>query len=250
MIIVTGPGRSGTSFLAALYRELGFDPAGEWNAVTRSGFEAEEVTRINNKISLELGLPVRHESMWRLKRLQAAVARILPGRYGVAASDRLGSFESRLNREATWLRWESVQEVTERYGSELRRIAARYSVVKDPRFMWTLQVWAGAEVPIEHVLVSVRTLDEVIASHKRAGHMPEGVLPGHTRNVIVYAIGLGLSALWDRNIPHTVVRYPDYLEDPRNLYDAMRFPEPVSWERFEDVFKRICAPRHAEEAAE
>ena len=36
MIVVTGPGRSGTSLVAQLYRELGFDPGGRWHDDVRA----------------------------------------------------------------------------------------------------------------------------------------------------------------------------------------------------------------------
>ena len=45
MVIVTGPGRRSTSFVASVYRELGFDPLGEWRVDANSGFEAPEVLK-------------------------------------------------------------------------------------------------------------------------------------------------------------------------------------------------------------
>ena len=37
MIVITGPGRGGTSLIASLYRELGFDQGGEWFDDTNAG---------------------------------------------------------------------------------------------------------------------------------------------------------------------------------------------------------------------
>src|SRR5438034_4901812 len=56
MIIVTGPGRSGTSLVAAVYRELGLDPGGTWYPEIRAGFEDPEVIEVNKRIIRDLGL--------------------------------------------------------------------------------------------------------------------------------------------------------------------------------------------------
>ena len=56
MIIITGPGRSGTSLVAELYRDLGFDPGGAWNAEISAGREAEDIVRANLKIMHGLGV--------------------------------------------------------------------------------------------------------------------------------------------------------------------------------------------------
>ena len=56
MIIITGSGRSGTSFVARLYKELGFDPGGEWYPHSDSGLEELELVRLNELILQELGL--------------------------------------------------------------------------------------------------------------------------------------------------------------------------------------------------
>ena len=50
MIVITGPGRSGTTFLAMLYRELGFDPGGRWNPLLNAGMEARQFSEFNNEL--------------------------------------------------------------------------------------------------------------------------------------------------------------------------------------------------------
>jgi hypothetical protein len=48
MLIITGPGRSGTSLLALFCKELGFDPGGTWHDPVDAGLEYPPVVRINN----------------------------------------------------------------------------------------------------------------------------------------------------------------------------------------------------------
>jgi hypothetical protein len=55
MIIITGPGRAGTTFLAMLYRELGFDPGGRWNPLFNAGMEAREFRQLNSQLNETLG---------------------------------------------------------------------------------------------------------------------------------------------------------------------------------------------------
>lgn len=53
MLIITGPGRSGTSLLAQFCKELGFDPGGEWHDGVNAGMEFPVVVRINDAILKE-----------------------------------------------------------------------------------------------------------------------------------------------------------------------------------------------------
>ena len=135
MIVITGPGRSGTSFLADLYRKLKFDPGGGWDKNIRAGLEAADVVEINQQIAKDLKAPV-----------------------GPGPKAALGE-----------QRWDLVGELAEKYGPQLHEIAARYEVCKDPRFVWTLRVWLAAKVPIEHVVLTFRRVDDVIGSAQYAG---------------------------------------------------------------------------------
>ena len=53
MLIITGPGRSGTSLLAQFCKDLGFDPGGEWYDGVNAGLEYPVVVRINDAILKE-----------------------------------------------------------------------------------------------------------------------------------------------------------------------------------------------------
>ncbi len=50
MLIISGPGRSGTSVLAVFCKEMGFDPGGTWYDPTDAGMEYPLVARINDSI--------------------------------------------------------------------------------------------------------------------------------------------------------------------------------------------------------
>lgn len=56
MIIITGLGRSGTSVIARLYQELGFDLGGIWDPKINAGLESPDVVAVNDAIKKELGI--------------------------------------------------------------------------------------------------------------------------------------------------------------------------------------------------
>jgi hypothetical protein len=54
MLIITGPGRSGTSVLALYCQKMGYDPGGEWCDVLNAGLEDRRVVTINDALLREL----------------------------------------------------------------------------------------------------------------------------------------------------------------------------------------------------
>ncbi len=54
MLIITGPGRSGTSLLALFCREMGFDPGGTWHEFVDAGLEYPPVVRINSALQKDI----------------------------------------------------------------------------------------------------------------------------------------------------------------------------------------------------
>lgn len=54
MLIITGPGRSGTSVLAQFCRRMGYDPGGDWHAAVAAGLEDPAVVAINDRLIGEL----------------------------------------------------------------------------------------------------------------------------------------------------------------------------------------------------
>lgn len=230
MIVVTGLGRSGTSFVAALYRELGFEPGGRWFPEVRAGLEDHEVVRLNEQLvrDLGVGVPERELSprlrkvgewapwLWRRRqRLQP-----LPETFGLRPQ----------------VAWERFPRVVARYGPRLRKAAAERVVVKHPRFCWTIGVWAAAGAEIDHVLVCLRNLDAILASRRKAGMLEP---TDRSRNAFLYGLGLCIQSLVDHDIPHDFVRFPRMLEEPGELRAAMRFPEEVSDSDFQAAFENV-----------
>lgn len=219
MIVITGPGRSGTSFLADLYRRLNFDPGGGWDKNIRAGLEEAEVVEINTRICRDLKAPV-----------------------GPPPKPGLGD-----------QRWDLVGELAERYGPKLRELAADREVVKDPRFVWTLRVWLEAKAAIDHVVLTFRRVDDVIGSAQYAGmgQPKENVdQVNQSRSVIIYRMGSAITAVGEHDVPHSVLWFPDYLSDPDGLYDTLVFPRPVDHGKFLKAFKKTVNPEHVHFGAE
>jgi hypothetical protein len=213
LIVITGPGRSGTSFLADLYRKLKFDPGGGWDKNIRAGLEDAETVELNTQICRDLAAPV-----------------------GPPPKPALGQ-----------QRWHLVPELAEKYGPAMHALAAKREVTKDPRFVWTLRVWLEAKAAIDHVVLTFRRVDDVIGSAQYAGmgQPKENVEQvDQSRSVIIYRMGSVTTAVGEYKQPHSLLWFPDYLSDPDHLYDNLVFPRPVDRERFMKVFKKTVNPEH------
>ncbi len=53
MLVITGPGRSGTSVLALFCKEMGYDPGGAWHDPINAGLEYARVVQINDALLRE-----------------------------------------------------------------------------------------------------------------------------------------------------------------------------------------------------
>jgi hypothetical protein len=277
VIIITGVGRSGTSLVARLYRELGLDPGGAWDASINAGLEDPGVVRLNRAIMRDLGvgLPVDRNLEERpLVRVEGGgleareiarpdgglldstavrlPTRVVPGplrravrRHGeqaaAAVRARVRGMVGR-GRQLRAVRWETFGTVVERHGPAARELAAARAVAKDPRFAWTLGVWAAAGAPIDHVLVCVRDLGASVDSRLAAGHYPPTAREDAV-NVLVYGLGLCFGALHDHRLEHAVVRFPEILDAPGELLEAMRLPESSRREDFHAAFARVVDRR-------
>jgi hypothetical protein len=258
MIVITGPGRSGTSFLARVYQELGFDPVtggGGWDPAIRGGLEDVEIAALNGRLINELGL---RSPFWRLadpvRRLRAAIRPQMLAHLAAPADngDPGGSASPvqrlvdaivacTIGRHLRLLRWERLPDVAERYGGEMRRLALSRQVVKDPAFCLTLSTWATANAQIDHVVVSIRAIDASAAGLLRTGHLPRWAA-AIARDQVIYRLGLLLAALSEHRLDYSIVRFPDFLDDWEALYNALRFPEPVSRERLFGVLETLRRP--------
>lgn len=242
MIIITGPGRSGTSFVAELYRELGFDPGGGWNKWINAGLEASDVVRVNISILSDLGfgtLGPPTEGVQPRYRISRLWKRIAPAQL----QKNLLSIWYRLpltpGRRPGFVRWDCVDDLAAKYRSTLHEIAGSHEVVKDPRFCWTLGVWAAAGVEIEHVLLCTRSLDAMVQSRVTARHY-QGRSDASIKDSIAYGLGICITVLYDYRLPHRFIRFPDFLEDPDELYAAFKFPRAVTRDDFLKVVAKLA----------
>ena len=241
MIVITGPGRSGTSLIAQLYRDLGFDPGGDWVDEIAGGLEASEIVRLNEELLEALGLTPMGSPGGGLGRMRRAGKALVPTRMRVTLRRRLQRMPWMGRSEPAMLRWDRVRATAESFAPRLSSAAVKHEVVKDPRFFWTLPLWARAGIPIEHVLISIRNLDATAESRDRMDSN-RFTTEGGIRNSIAYGLGLTIFALEEARIPYSIVRFPDFLDDPSALYRAARFPRPVSEAEFTNEFERLRRP--------
>lgn len=251
MIVVTGPGRSGTSLLARLYQELGFDPVvggGGWEDTINGGLEDIEVGHLNLEIIHSLGMQSPPSLL--ADRVKSAIAP-RPAPAPQAPSDgstgpSVAGLGERvavavLGRRLRTMRWDRLDEVVERLGPRMRQIASTRQVVKDPQFCQTLHAWAAADAQVEQVVVTLRNTGATASGLLRTGHLPSWV-ESNAPNHVAYRLGLLFCALYDHRLEHAVLRFPDFLKEPEHVYDAIRFPAPVERDRFTEVFRSLVDP--------
>jgi hypothetical protein len=239
VIVVTGPGRSGTSFLAALYRELGMDPGGRWLDPVNAGLEAPDVVRLNLDLMDGLGLAAL-EVPPALAGVHRAAKRVLP----LGSRARLRSKLKRARRvrnEPSLIRWRSMDEVVARHGPRLRELSGQICVAKDPRFCWTLGAWAAAGATIDHVVLSVRSGGAMADSRRRAGHLKE-YTDDAVRNSFAYAMGMCMTAITDHRLSYSVVRFPDFIDSLDELYAALALPEEIAKDDLQAALGRLRDP--------
>ena len=227
MIVITGVGRSGTSFLAQLYRELGFDPGGQWLPAVNAGYEDDEVVGANELVARDLGL--RFLGGPHPAPTKTGLTRFLGRRRGprVGAADQFDTLAP-----------DRLQPAVERHRDRLCEVAATHVVAKDPRFCWTMPAWLRAGAAIDHVVLSTRSMEAVIASRRAAGHLRFRTEAAAT-NELIYALGLCLAALMEHDVPHSIVRFPHVLDCPEVLASQLHFPEQVPAVRVVDAVRTV-----------
>ena len=229
MIVITGVGRSGTSFLAQVYRELGFDPGGRWLPSVSAGYEDDEVVAANELVAHDLGLLFLGgpRPMPSTRAGQGFLAALRPRRPS-SSPDGFDTIEP-----------ERIQPAADDHAEHLRAVAATHQVVKDPRFCWTMPVWLRAGAAIDHVVLSTRSMDAVIASRRTAGHLRYRTEAAAT-NELIYALGVCLAALAEHDVPHTIVRFPHVLDCPETLASRLPLPEPVAADRIVEAVRSVA----------
>ena len=244
MIVITGPGRSGTSFLAALYRELGFDPGGRWESDVRAGLEHRDVVALNLIVGRALGVSVDLRRGGGVLKGLGALEHVSDGRVSPGLREPFTAVVDALRyHRATpdLMDWSAVDRVARRYGEAMRNLAKDRSVVKDPRFCWTLGAWLAGDVPVEAVVLAIRPLDAMTDSRVQAGmYTPRA--RDWARHNYCYGLGLLMTTATQYRVPLTTVRFPDFLEQPEALYDMLPLPAPRTRAEFLDAFAAVFDP--------
>lgn len=244
MIVITGPGRSGTSFLARLYKELGFDPGGRWLSFHDAGFEHPDVVAINVKVARAMGVSIRERRGGSTLEAAGQLVRLSEGRVPARLHRSIANAVDavRYRRDCPDLvKWESVEDVAARYGESMRELAKELTVVKDPRFCFTIAAWLASGADIEAVVFAIRPLDAMADSRVRTG-MYSGRARAWAKHNYAYGTGLLLLATSAHRLPVSMLRFPDFLEAPEELYGQLPLPEPRSQEEFVRAFEAVHDP--------
>jgi hypothetical protein len=247
MIVITGPGRSGTSLVAQICRDLGLDPGGVWNPAARAGFEDREIVRANRDIIRDLGIRGSGRRFGFLpdervpSRVKTFAKSMLPeqGQRQLRSMVRHPPWRSRHLMDV--IRWDRFERVVESHGDRLRRLSTSRLASKDPSFCWTLGVWSAAGAAIDHVVITIRSLDAMAQSRVSQDWLSPRSL-GAIKNWFAYGFGLLMSTVYDYRLSYGIARFPDFLQQPEQLYEALRFVDPVSYEQFLEVFNRHVKP--------
>ncbi len=245
VIVVTGPGRSGTSLLAALYRALGFDPGGRWMQDVHAGLEHRDVVALNLTVARALGVSVDLRRGGRVLEGLGLLEHVSDGRVSPELREPFTAAVDVLRyRRATpdLMDWSAVERVSQRYGEAMRTLAKDRPVVKDPRFCWTLGAWLAAGVPVEALVLAMRPLDAMTTSRVQAGMYSERAMQWARHNYC-YGLGLLMTTAAEYRLPLTILRFPDFLEKPDELYDQLPLPEPRTREEFRRAFASVFDPK-------
>ncbi len=124
MFVITGTGRSGTSFLASVLKRCGCEFRGGFSEKMRAGLEDPLVVSIN-------------ESMFRYFKLDIA---------------------------KDFLNQEQIEELSRIFADKLVKFSEVIKFVKDPRFCKTIEVWLKAGAKIDFVVICMRKDSEVVDS--------------------------------------------------------------------------------------
>jgi hypothetical protein len=249
VIVITGPGRSGTSFLASLYKELGFDPGGGWKPEENAGLEDSAFVRANERLLAALGSSAglsRDDSPGPDRGRGHTLNRVLDWRASqslLRSNERLATVVDGLRYRHAGLDlidWSALDAVVAEHGTSLVQLCAGTDVVKDPRFCWTLPAWLASGAPVSTIVLAVRALDAMVDSHRRLrGTVVEPHARSWAKNNVAYGIGLTVVTAADYRVPLHTFRYPDFLADPQDLYERLPFPQLRTWEEFSAAFEKL-----------
>lgn len=248
MIVITGPGRSGTSFLASVYREVGVDPGGSWEERVSAGLEDPAVTALNDRILSSLGV-----TALGAKTELPSVEKLLPGKAGarlkrLVPEDRRKALRRRIrngrwnqSRSVSLLTWRGVDDVTATYAEEMTEYASTHVLVKDPRFSWTLPVWLRSGASISHIIITTRDVNKMVDSRQAAEQLAFA-RRSDAINAMIYALGVSLTSSWDAGVPTLILRFPDFLSEPTETALALPKPTGISADDLARALRRLADP--------
>lgn len=192
MKIITGPGRSGTSFVAQIIDKLvGLSGDFLWEEDVRAGMESKEIVDLNKMLFFLNGKDTPYSTIWLSK--------------------------SEIDK-AKYLSESILKSMSDRYQGKW---------VKDPLFSKTLQIWIDCHVDVEMVIICTRKPSKMMESAKRTNRGFEPV--GEYQDWEIEAEMLARQGyLWDTilryGIPHLVIRYEHMEKDLQRGLEKL-FPD-------------------------
>ncbi|MGC2423710.1 MAG: hypothetical protein WA666_05080 [Nitrospirota bacterium] len=200
MIIITGIGRSGTSFTAKVLSDAGANLKGDWfDEKIRAGMEYKKVAEINNLL------------------IQGSASSL------DMAISRLGQ-------------------------SEIKSELSGSVIIKDPRFVLTLDLWLAAGTDVEHIVYCARDYKEIFDSSLKTGvggvgDVSNGVFIPTFNGAKVYFTYLErmfFKLAKDHGIPITTVNFPLSAE---NFSEFEKLAFLADKERLRNSWEKLRRPR-------
>lgn len=209
MKVITGSGRSGTSFVAKIIDQLtGLSGEYVWDETVRAGMETKEIVDLNKMLFYLNGKDAPYANLW-LNHHEIGKAKYCA---------------------------ESV----------LKKVAEQYEGkwVKDPLFSKTLQIWLDCHVNVEMVIMCTRQPLKSMLSAKKVnrGFEPANAYADWQIEAEMHA---RQGYLWDTVLrygtPHMIVRYEHMQDDLQRVLEAL-FPDHDP-KAIADLIKKEWAPQ-------
>ncbi len=235
MLVITGPGRCGTSLLARFCQELGCDTGGEWNQEVDAGLEHEQVVRINDIL---LGvIQGYYKPDNRMVSLAESVRMLFQSDFLIQKSER--------KREKIH---QKVNSLLQNHSRDMAGISNQ--VIKDPRFTHhpeIIRAWHSVRGDLK-VLLTYRSPEQILESSKRLSV----VRPNHLHQSDVFRQDFAncIEAMLDLDIDFRILLFPYFLKQYDNVYQAfselgLHFDREVGrqvWDRLVDLGKVTASP--------
>ncbi len=240
MVVITGTGRSGTTLLARLYQELGYNVGGgeEWWDEADAGLEPADVNELNLGIMRQLALPSGFPGKAFAAKIWRFINKLIPkgAKRGVTETIR----NSRIVRNNLILnRYSDISKVAEQHKDEIISISKKYEVAKSPTFARALPVWIEAGADIDHVIISARDVESVTKSQERAGFLRYDSFDMGCNHYALLA-GMCLSTVVKYDVSFTIMQFPKFVEDHSHLYENLFLSKGESFKNIDNTFSEIA----------